>query len=81
VLNQRIDQLLASIEVAALDSGVDEHYGRIRAELEAHGTPIGGNDLLIAAHALAEQATLVTDNTGEFRRVPGLRVENWLRPD
>ncbi len=81
LLNQRIDQLLASIEVAALDAGVDEHYGQVRAELESRGTPIGANDLLIAAHALAEQATLVTDNTAEFRRVPGLAVENWLRSD
>jgi tRNA(fMet)-specific endonuclease VapC len=79
LLTQRIDQLLSSIEVARLDPGVDDHYGRIRAELESRGTPIGANDLLIAAHALAEQATLVTDNTTEFQRVTGLTVENWLR--
>jgi tRNA(fMet)-specific endonuclease VapC len=51
---------------------------RIRAVLEAAGTPIGPNDLLIAAHALSLGATLVTDNLREFARVPGLAVENWL---
>ena len=52
--------------------------GRIRAELETVGQPIGANDLLIAAHALALGMTLVTDNTREFGRVRGLKVENWL---
>ncbi len=81
LLSQRIEQLLASIEVAALGAGVDEQYGEIRAELEARGTPIGANDLLIAAHARAEQATLVSDDISEFSRVQGLSVENWLRDD
>ncbi|MBW2328615.1 MAG: type II toxin-antitoxin system VapC family toxin [Deltaproteobacteria bacterium] len=53
-------------------------YGRIRAFLKGRGTPIGANDLLIAVHALAIDATLVSDNTREFQRVPGLRLENWL---
>jgi tRNA(fMet)-specific endonuclease VapC len=56
------------------------HYGRIRSELEKAGTPIGGNDLLIAAQALAINAVLVTDNVREFKRVVGLHVQNWLRP-
>jgi tRNA(fMet)-specific endonuclease VapC len=81
VLSGRIAQLLASLDVAALDPTVDEVYASIRAELESRGTPIGGNDLLIAAHAISLDATLVTDNTAEFRRVPSLRVENWQRPD
>lgn len=51
---------------------------RIRAVLERQGTPIGGNDLWIAAQALALGAVLVTDNVKEFSRVPGLAVENWL---
>jgi tRNA(fMet)-specific endonuclease VapC len=59
-------------EVAALG------YARIRAELERRGAPIGNMDLLIAAHALAEKAVLVTHNTREFERVPGLVVENWV---
>ena len=55
----------------------DAHYAQIRAALEQAGTPIGANDLLIAAHAIALDATLVTANEREFSRVPGLRVENW----
>ena len=54
-------------------------YGLIRADLERSGQPIGGNDLLIAAHALALGLTVVTDNEREFSRVEDLRVENWLR--
>jgi tRNA(fMet)-specific endonuclease VapC len=56
----------------------DGDYGRIRAELEAAGQPIGSNDLLIAAHACALGLTLVTNNTREFARIRGLKVENWL---
>ena len=54
-------------------------YGTIRTQLELAGTPIGGNDLLIAAQAMALDHTLVTDNDKEFGRIDGLRVENWLR--
>jgi tRNA(fMet)-specific endonuclease VapC len=53
-------------------------YGRIRAHLKKKGTPIGANDLLIAAHALALDAVLVTDNIREFRRTPNLKIENWI---
>lgn len=53
-------------------------YGRIRADLEKQGTSIGNMDLLIAAHALAEDAVLVTNNTREFQRVAGLKLENWV---
>ena len=53
-------------------------YGKIRAHLKQKGTPIGANDLLIAAHAVALDATLVSDNTREFRRIPGLKLENWI---
>jgi tRNA(fMet)-specific endonuclease VapC len=53
-------------------------YGQIRAGLKEKGTPIGAMDLLIASHALFLDAILVTDNTRELRRVPGLKVENWL---
>jgi tRNA(fMet)-specific endonuclease VapC len=55
-----------------------EHYGHVRATLQQLGQPIGNNDLWLAAHALAEGWTLVTNNTREFARVPGLRVENWV---
>lgn len=79
-LTQRVEQLLASVEIASLEPGVDRAYAEIRHALGATGQPIGANDLLIAAHALAQQATLVTDNVAEFERVPGLQLENWVRP-
>ena len=55
-----------------------QYYASLRCDLERQGTPIGNMDLLIAAHALAENAVLVTNNLGEFRRVPDLRLENWM---
>ena len=55
-----------------------KHYGEIRHVLVKRGRPIGANDLLIAAHARSVDATLVTNNAGEFGRVPDLRVENWM---
>jgi hypothetical protein len=55
-------------------------YGDLRAELERQGTPIGALDTMIAAHALSQQCTLVTNNTREFARVPGLAIENWVQP-
>ena len=75
----RVDRLLGSFEVVPLTTGVDAAYAVLRAELERKGQPIGPNDMLIAAHALALGAVLVTDNVREFRRVKGLKVENWLR--
>lgn len=74
-----VEAILESVQVLALDVPADTEYGGIRAELEAAGKTIGPNDLLIAAHAYAAGAILVTDNTGEFSRVRGLRVENWTR--
>ena len=74
-----VEAILESVQVLAFDVPSDVEYGGIRAELEAAGKPIGPNDLLIAAHAYAVGAVLVTDNTGEFSRVRGLRVENWIR--
>jgi tRNA(fMet)-specific endonuclease VapC len=59
------------------DEKCEEVYGVIRAQLALAGTPIGPNDLLIAAVALANEATIVTQNTGEFGRVRGLRIEDW----
>ncbi|NVO06582.1 MAG: VapC toxin family PIN domain ribonuclease, partial [Rhodoferax sp.] len=55
-----------------------QHYGAIKAKLQTAGTPIGENDLWIAAHALAADMTLVTNNLREFQRVPGLKLENWV---
>ena len=74
-----VEAILESVQVLAFDVPADAEYGGIRAELEATGKPIGPNDMLIAAHADAAGAILVTDNTGEFSRVRGLRVENWIR--
>lgn len=73
-----VEAILGSIQVIAFDVPADAEYGGIRAELEAAGKPIGSNDLLIAAHAYVLKAVLVTANTGEFGRVQGLELENWL---
>jgi tRNA(fMet)-specific endonuclease VapC len=77
-LQARVEAVLQTIPVLPLDVPVDAAYGDIRAALEAAGQPIGQNDLLIAAHAVASGLTLVTDNAREFKRVRGLKVENWL---
>jgi tRNA(fMet)-specific endonuclease VapC len=77
-LLKAVEDLLGEITVLPLDVPADTEYGGIRAELEAAGKPIGSNDLLIAAHAYATGATIVTANTGEFKRIRGLKVENWL---
>lgn len=74
----QVETILGSIEILPFDVPADAEYGGIRAELEAAGKPIGPNDLLIAAHAYAAGAILVTANVGEFERVRGLHVENWL---
>jgi tRNA(fMet)-specific endonuclease VapC len=79
-LSERVEKLLESLEVLALDKESDRQYAEIRLRLDQKGRPIGPNDLLIAAHALALDLTLVTANIEEFSRVPGLRVENWLLP-
>lgn len=78
LLTTRLTQLLERFEILPLEAPVDAHYAEIRRLLEQSGTPIGPNDLLIAAHVRALGVTLVTDNLREFSRVPGLRVENWL---
>jgi tRNA(fMet)-specific endonuclease VapC len=77
-LSKAVEDLLGEINVLPFEVPADTKYGGIRAELEAAGKPIGGNDLLIAAHAYATGATIVTANTGEFKRIRGLNVENWL---
>lgn len=77
-LTAKVEALLEQLTVLPLDFGVDQHYAKLRCELERRGQTIGSNDQLIAAHALALDLTLVTHNLGEFSRVPGLRLENWL---
>lgn len=77
-LLNRVEHFLSEVPVLPFDVPADDKYGSIRAELEVAGRPIGLNDLLIAAHAHALGATVVTANVGEFRRIRGLLVENWL---
>jgi tRNA(fMet)-specific endonuclease VapC len=77
-LRRHVEDAFLVFSVAPLAPPADLIYAEIRSTLESEGTPIGPHDLLIAAHALALDLTLVTANTREFSRVPGLRVENWL---
>ncbi|MBK1658501.1 type II toxin-antitoxin system VapC family toxin [Paracraurococcus ruber] len=78
-IQARVAAVLARLPVLPFDHPADAEYARLRTALEAAGQVIGPNDMLIAAHALATGATLVTGNTGEFRRVAGLTVEDWVR--
>ncbi len=73
-----LGSFLKYVVVLAWPQQAAREYGVIRAHLERKGTPIGANDLLIAAHALAQKAVLITDNVREFQRVPDLRIENWI---
>ena len=74
-----IEELGTRIPVLHLNRDVGAHYAEVRASLEAKGTPIGANDLWIAAHALAAGLILVTNNVKEFKRVKGLKIENWAK--
>lgn len=69
---------LAPLTVLAFDGAAAQAYGTVRAALERAGTPIGPLDMMIAAHALARGCVVVTNDEAEFRRVEGLRVENWV---
>ena len=77
-LLKAVEDLLGEIDVLPFDVPADADYGGIRSKLEAAGKPIGSNDLLIAAHAYATGVTIVTANIDEFKRIRGLKVENWL---
>jgi len=78
-LSAQVETVLSALEIISFDEPADIAYANLRTQLEAAGKVIGGNDLLIAAHALVLGYTLVTDNQREFSRVKGLAVENWLR--
>ena len=69
---------LAGIKILPFDEKAATEYGDIRAALERRGTPIGANDLLIAAHARSLQLVLVTNNLKEFERIDNLKIENWI---
>jgi tRNA(fMet)-specific endonuclease VapC len=77
-LQRQVEAIIEGLSILPLDVPADCEYGGIRADLEAGGKPIGPNDLLIAAHASALDAVLVTANVDEFSRVAGLKIENWL---
>jgi tRNA(fMet)-specific endonuclease VapC len=77
-LGDQVELILSAIEILPLESPADREYGKLRHYLARNGTPIGPNDMLIAAQALCAGLIVVTANTGEFSRVPGLIVENWL---
>lgn len=77
-LTAQVESILAAIEVLPFDAPADRAYAQLRLTLEQSGTPIGPNDLLIAAHALSSESMLVSANVREFSRVPGLQVVNWL---
>ena len=77
-LRDRMERILAAIEIMPLEPLIEKHYADIRWRLEKAGMTIGPNDLLIAAHARCLGCTVVTDNANEYRRVSGLSVENWL---
>ena len=74
-----INGLIARMEVAAFEDHASEHFGQLRAELHKSGQPIGPYDMMIAGHARSLGLILVTNNTEEFERVPGLRLENWVQ--
>ena len=74
---ERLHELVRLLPAMALPETAAEAYGATRAELESKGEMIGNNDLWIAAHALAARLTLVTNNEKEFRRVRGLKIQNW----
>jgi tRNA(fMet)-specific endonuclease VapC len=77
-LSHQVHAILSAIEVLALDMPADSAYAQLRWTLEQSGRPIGPNDMLIAAQALAHECVLVTANVGEFSRIADLQVTNWL---
>lgn len=78
-LTQQLDVILTAMDIVPFESPMDRVYADVRTALEQRGRPIGGNDLIIAAQALALDAVLVTDNVKEFEQVPRLKIENWVR--
>lgn len=72
-------QFVAALEILPYGDEAVQFYGHLRAHLEKQGTPIGALDMLIAAHALSINCTLITNNEKEFIRVPGLKIENWVK--
>ena len=78
-LTAQLEAVLSAVQILPFEEPADRAYATLRAQLEAAGIPIGGNDMLIAAQAIALGCAVITDNEREFLRVEGLTVENWLR--
>jgi tRNA(fMet)-specific endonuclease VapC len=78
-LTRQVEAVLSAMTIRPLESDIERVYASVRVALERKGTPIGAHDMLIAAHARAIDAVCVTDNVAEFRRVPALKIENWLK--
>jgi tRNA(fMet)-specific endonuclease VapC len=78
-LTRQVEAVLSAMTIRPLESDIERVYASIRVALERKGTPIGAHDMLIAAHARAIDAVCVTDHVAEFRRVPALKIENWLK--
>ena len=76
----KVEVLLGTVNTLPFDAAAAREAARIRATLESQGLSIGPYDVLLAGHAIAADLVIVTDNTGEFRRAPGLTIENWRRP-
>jgi len=76
---EALNQFLVPLDIIAFDYDATTAYGKIRADLEKKGTPIGPLDMLIAAHALSLDITLVTNNEKEFNRIAELKIENWAK--
>ncbi|HEX3953937.1 MAG TPA: type II toxin-antitoxin system VapC family toxin [Stellaceae bacterium] len=75
---QEIEQFLSRLAVLEFSAEAAMHYGQIRAALKRAGRPVGPHDMLIGAHARSASLVLVTNNTREFERIPGLQIENWI---
>lgn len=76
---KRLEEFLSPFEILAYDENASIYYGKIRSRLEKQGNVIGPLDMLIAAHALSENLTLITNNEKEFKRVKSLKVKNWVK--
>ncbi len=78
---EALSKFIMPLEILEFDSAAASVYGKLRAELEINGKPIGSMDMLIAAHALSLNVILVTNNEKEFTRIKNLQVENWVTPN